>query len=148
MADLSIPGVNNQYEKLVEAIMKAERLPREKVATELEKYKEHLSFWQSLNQFSTQVKDVSRSFYSFNNPFNSSLNWSSPISVSPLTLNLAFTSFNRVVPLIIQCECFSEVAIFSSITSKIFDINNPPLKNYIKIKSHTKISMALAFFHS
>ena len=70
MADLSIPGVNNQYEKLVEAIMKAERLPREKVATELEKYKEHLSFWQSLNQFSTQVKDVSRSFYSFNNPFN------------------------------------------------------------------------------
>ena len=70
MADLSIPGVNNQYEKLVEAIMKAERLPREKVATELEKYKEHLSFWQSLNQFSTQVKDVSRAFYSFNNPFN------------------------------------------------------------------------------
>ncbi len=70
MADLSIPGVNNQYEKLVEAIMKAERLPREKVATELEKYKGQLSFWQSLNQFSTQVKDVSRSFYSFNNPFN------------------------------------------------------------------------------
>lgn len=70
MADLSIPGVNNQYEKLVEAIMKAERLPREKVATELEKYKEQLSFWQSLNQFSSQVKDISRSFYSFNNPFN------------------------------------------------------------------------------
>ena len=70
MADLSIPGVNNQYEKLVEAIMKAERLPREKVATELEKYKGYLSFWQSLNQFSTQVRDVSRSFYSFNNPFN------------------------------------------------------------------------------
>ncbi|MGP1415683.1 MAG: flagellar filament capping protein FliD [Treponema sp.] len=70
MADLSIPGVNNQYEKLVEAIMKAERLPREKVATELEKYKGFLSFWQSLNQFSSQVKDVSRSFYSFNNPFN------------------------------------------------------------------------------
>jgi len=70
MADLSIPGVNNQYEKLVEAIMKAERLPREKVATELEKYKGYLSFWQSLNQFSAQVRDVSRSFYSFNNPFN------------------------------------------------------------------------------
>ncbi|MGP1438002.1 MAG: flagellar filament capping protein FliD [Treponema sp.] len=70
MADLSIPGVNNQYEKLVESIMKVERLPREKVATELEKFKVQLSFWQSLNQFSTQVRDVSRSFYSFNNPFN------------------------------------------------------------------------------
>jgi len=70
MADLSIPGVNNQYEKLVESIMKVERLPREKVATELEKYKGYLSFWQSLNQFSSQVKDISRSFYSFNNPFN------------------------------------------------------------------------------
>jgi len=70
MADLSIPGVNNQYEKLIEAIMKAERLPREKVATELEKYRGQLSFWQSLNQFSSQVKDISRSFYSFNNPFN------------------------------------------------------------------------------
>ncbi len=70
MADLSIPGVNGQYEKLVEAIMKAERLPREKEATALEKYKGQLSYWQSLNQFSTQLKDIARSFYSYNNPFN------------------------------------------------------------------------------
>jgi len=70
MADLSIPGVNGQYDKLIEAIMKAERLPREKESSSLETFKGQLSYWQALNQFGSQVKDVARSFYSFNNPFN------------------------------------------------------------------------------
>ena len=73
MADLSIPGVNGQYDKLIEAIMKAERLPRDKEATSLEAFKGQLSYWQALNQFGAQVKDVARSFYSFNNPFNEHL---------------------------------------------------------------------------
>ncbi len=70
MADLSVPGVNGQYDKLIEAIMKAERLPREKEATSLEKLKGQLSNWQGLNRFGSQVRDVARSFYSFNNPFS------------------------------------------------------------------------------
>ena len=70
MADLSVPGVNGQYDKLIEALMKAERIPREKEATSLEKLKGQLSYWQAINQFGVQVRDVARSFYSFNNPFN------------------------------------------------------------------------------
>lgn len=77
MADLSIPGVNGQYDKLIEAVMKAERLPREKEASSLEKFKGQLSYWQTLNQFGVQVRDVARSFYSFNNPFNEHLATSS-----------------------------------------------------------------------
>ena len=70
MADLSIPGVSGQYDKLIEAIMKAERLPRDKESSSLETFKGQLSYWQALNQAGAQVKDVARSFYSFNNPFN------------------------------------------------------------------------------
>lgn len=73
MADLSIPGVNGQYDKLIEAIMKAERIPREKEESSLEKFKGQLVYWQTLNQFGVQVRDVARSFYSFNNPFNEHL---------------------------------------------------------------------------
>ena len=69
MADFSIPGVNSQYDKLVEALMKAERVPRDKEAVSLDKFKSQLSYWQILNQLATQVKDVARSFYSFSNPF-------------------------------------------------------------------------------
>jgi len=69
MADFSIPGVNSQYDKLVEALMKAERVPRDKEATSLDKFKSQLSYWQILNQLTAQVKDVARSFYSFSNPF-------------------------------------------------------------------------------
>lgn len=73
MSDLSIPGVNGQYDKLIEAIMKAERLPRDKESSSLESFKGQLSYWQGLNQFASQVRDVARSFYSFNNPFNENL---------------------------------------------------------------------------
>jgi len=69
MADFSIPGVNSQYDKLVEALMKAERVPRDKEAASLDKFKSQLSYWQLLNQLAAQVKDVTRSFYSFSNPF-------------------------------------------------------------------------------
>lgn len=69
MSDLSIPGVNGTYEKLVEALMKKERIPRDREAESLEHLKLQDESWRQVNKFSLEVRDVARNLYSFNNPF-------------------------------------------------------------------------------
>ena len=69
MSDLSIPGVNNTYEKLVEALMKKERIPRDREAEKLERLKLQDDSWRQVNKFSLEVRNAARDLYSFNNPF-------------------------------------------------------------------------------
>lgn len=49
MSDLSIPGVNSTYEKLVEALMKKERIPRDREAEKLERLKLQDDSWRQVN---------------------------------------------------------------------------------------------------
>ncbi len=69
MSDISIPGVNSTYEKLVEALMKKERIPRDREAESLERLKLQDESWREVNKFSVEIRDAARSLYSFNNPF-------------------------------------------------------------------------------
>lgn len=69
MSDLSIPGVNGTYEKLVEALMKKERIPRDREAESLAHLKLQDESWRQVNKFSLEVRDIARNLYSFNNPF-------------------------------------------------------------------------------
>ena len=69
MSDLSIPGVNSTYEKLVEALMKKERIPRDREAEKLEHLKLEDDSWRQVNKFSLEVRNAARDLYSFNNPF-------------------------------------------------------------------------------
>ncbi|AIN94705.1 flagellar filament capping protein FliD [Treponema putidum] len=69
MSDLSIPGVNSTYEKLVEALMKKERVPRDREAENLERLKLQDDSWRQVNKFSLEVRNAARDLYSFNNPF-------------------------------------------------------------------------------
>ena len=69
MSDLSIPGVNSTYEKLVEALMKKERIPRDREAEKLERLKLQDDSWRQVNKFSLEVRNAARDLYSFNNPF-------------------------------------------------------------------------------
>ncbi|WP_024466949.1 flagellar filament capping protein FliD [Treponema pedis] len=69
MSDISIPGVNGNYEKLVEALMKKERIPRDREAESLERLKLQDESWRQVNKFSLEVRDIARTLYSFNNPF-------------------------------------------------------------------------------
>lgn len=69
MSDLSIPGVNSTYEKLVEALMKKERIPRDREAEKLENLKLQNDSWRQVNKFSLEVRNAARDLYSFNNPF-------------------------------------------------------------------------------
>jgi len=69
MSDLSIPGVNSTYEKLVEALMKKERIPRDREAEKLENLKLQNDSWRQVNKFSLEVRNAARDLYSFNSPF-------------------------------------------------------------------------------
>jgi flagellar hook-associated protein 2 len=88
MSDLSIPGVGtSKYgsDKIVEALMKAERVPRERAATELKGYEDQKSVWLDMNQRLTSFRDDARNLYSFKNPFSSRIAKSSDDNVLTAT---------------------------------------------------------------
>lgn len=76
MSDLSIPGVGtSKYgsDKIVEALMKVERVPRERAAAELKGYEDQKSVWLDMSRRLSSFRDDARNLYSFKNPFSSRL---------------------------------------------------------------------------
>ena len=74
MSDLSIPGVGSskyQTDKLIEGLMKLERVPRDKAAERLKEYEKQKTVWLDLNRRFTSLRDDAKSLYSFKNPFTS-----------------------------------------------------------------------------
>ncbi|MGP1454158.1 MAG: flagellar filament capping protein FliD [Treponema sp.] len=70
MSDINIPGVAaGKYDKLIETLMQRERAPRDSAAENLQEYKRRYELWQSINRFSNDVREKTRTLYSFNNPF-------------------------------------------------------------------------------
>lgn len=67
---MNVPGVGTgKYDNLIEALMKKERAPRDSAAENLKKYEQQDRIWRKISQFSNEVKEKTRSLYSFNNPF-------------------------------------------------------------------------------
>ncbi|MGP1593973.1 MAG: flagellar filament capping protein FliD [Treponema sp.] len=67
---MNVPGVGaGKYDKLIEALIKKERIPRDTAAEELKKYEQQHEIWRKLNYFSSEIRDKTRELYSFNNPF-------------------------------------------------------------------------------
>jgi len=74
MSDLSIPGVSSSKygsDKIVEALMKVERLPRDRAAKELKQYQDQRDVWSDMSRRLTSLRDEARNLYSFKNPFSS-----------------------------------------------------------------------------
>jgi len=72
VSDISIPGVTaSKYgtDKLVEGLMKAERIPRDRADTDLKQYKKEQAAWREINQHTSSLRDTAKTLYSFNNPF-------------------------------------------------------------------------------
>ena len=70
MSDISVPGAAaGKYDKLIETLMQKERAPRDSAAENLQEYKRRYALWQSINRFSSDVREKTRTLYSFNNPF-------------------------------------------------------------------------------
>ena len=87
MAGINIPGVSDKYKTndLVEALMKAERVPLTREQESLDKYKDQQSAWRDVNQKLSSLRDSVKSLYSFDNPFNNKLSTSSEESAITAT---------------------------------------------------------------
>jgi flagellar hook-associated protein 2 len=83
MSDLTIPGVksNIDTEKMIQALMDAERVPLKRMESEVEEYKSSRRTWQDLNTVISRVKDSANKLWSYNNPFEDKLAVSSDNTV-------------------------------------------------------------------
>lgn len=72
MSDISIPGVKSRFEteKLIEGLMKLERVPKERAEKNVEDLGEQKSAWQDVGRRTTALRESARTLFSFQNPFN------------------------------------------------------------------------------
>ncbi|MDR0663168.1 MAG: flagellar filament capping protein FliD, partial [Spirochaetaceae bacterium] len=72
MPDISVPGIKSRFdtEKIVEGLMKVERLPKERIERANETFAAQKSNWQNLARRLNQLRDDARLLYSYQNPFN------------------------------------------------------------------------------
>lgn len=79
MAGISIPGVTDQYKTndTVEKLMKVERIPLTREQNQLETYKTERDAWRDINTKLSNLRDKTKTLYSFENPFNNKLSTSS-----------------------------------------------------------------------
>ncbi|MBL8967037.1 MAG: flagellar filament capping protein FliD, partial [Spirochaetaceae bacterium] len=88
MSDLSIPGVGSskyQSDKLIEGLMKLERVPRDKAAERLKDFGVRKDVWLEMNRRLTTLRDEARALYSFKNPFSARVAKSSDEAVLTAT---------------------------------------------------------------
>ncbi|MCL2762088.1 MAG: flagellar filament capping protein FliD [Treponema sp.] len=72
MSDVYIPGVRSRFnsEKIIEDLMKIERIPRDRTQQNIENLQDRKSWWQELGRRVTSLRESSRLLFSFQNPFN------------------------------------------------------------------------------
>ncbi len=75
MAGISIPGVTDKYNTndTVEKLMKVERIPLTREQSQLETYKTQRDAWRDINTKLSNLRDKTKTLYSFENPFNNKL---------------------------------------------------------------------------
>jgi flagellar hook-associated protein 2 len=87
MPDISIPGIKSRFdtEKIVDGLMKVERLPKERIERTNETLAAQKSNWQNLGQRLNKLREDARLLYSYQNPFNDK----SAVSVNEAVLGAA-----------------------------------------------------------
>ncbi len=75
MSDMYIPGVKSRIDssKLIEDLMKLERVPKERAEKNVETLKVQKSTWQDVGRRLTTLRESARALYSFQNPFSERL---------------------------------------------------------------------------
>lgn len=71
MSDFSIPGVNSKYntEKLIEDLMKLERIPLTRAEERIDQFELQKRNWQEFNRHLGRVQDSAKKLFGFQNPF-------------------------------------------------------------------------------
>ncbi|QEN05753.1 hypothetical protein EW093_13915 [Thiospirochaeta perfilievii] len=72
MSDIAIPGFSSDSNsaKMIENLMKAKRIPLEKMEIKQEEYTDLKGIWQDLNVTLSKLSDSANKLYGFENPFN------------------------------------------------------------------------------
>ncbi|GHV71122.1 flagellar hook-associated protein 2 [Spirochaetia bacterium] len=72
MSDIYVPGVKSRFntEKLIEDLMKVERVPKDRAEQNIERLETNKSYWQDIGRRFTTLRESARLLYSFQNPFN------------------------------------------------------------------------------
>ena len=72
MSDIYIPGVRSRFntDKLIEDLMKVERVPRDRAEQQVEAYQAEKGYWQEVGRRVSSLRDSARFMYSYQNPFS------------------------------------------------------------------------------
>ncbi|MDR1099638.1 MAG: flagellar filament capping protein FliD [Treponema sp.] len=83
MSDIYVPGVKSRFntEKLIDDLMKVERIPKERVEKNVENLETQKTYWQEVGRRINSLRDSARLLFSFQNPFNDRIASSSDESV-------------------------------------------------------------------
>ncbi|MDR1277191.1 MAG: flagellar filament capping protein FliD [Treponema sp.] len=83
MSDIYVPGVKSRFntEKLIDDLMKVERIPKERVEKNVENLETQKTYWQEIGRRVNSLRDSARLLFSFQNPFNDRIAGSSDESV-------------------------------------------------------------------
>ncbi|MCL2480800.1 MAG: flagellar filament capping protein FliD [Spirochaetaceae bacterium] len=102
MSDITIPGVTSKVnsDKIIENLMKIERIPLERLEEKNKLSKKQKQVWQILNRKITLVRDSARKLYSFQNPFDDKRAISSDDSVLTATATRGASVGNKSIKVI------------------------------------------------
>ncbi|MBN2509298.1 MAG: flagellar filament capping protein FliD [Spirochaetales bacterium] len=87
MSDISIPGVSSKYntQKLIEDLMKVERIPLERMEERKDRFETQKKTWQEFNRNFSTLRDSAKKLYGHDNPFNERIASSSDQTVLTAT---------------------------------------------------------------
>jgi flagellar hook-associated protein 2 len=72
MGDIYIPGVNSRFDtaKMIEDLMKLERVPRDRAQKNLDSLEQQKGLWQEVGRRAAALRESAGALFSFQNPFN------------------------------------------------------------------------------
>ncbi|MCL2601986.1 MAG: flagellar filament capping protein FliD [Treponema sp.] len=72
MADMFVPGVNSRFntDKLVEDLMRVQRIPRERAERSVQQLEGNKGHWQEVGRRTNALRDSARYLFSFQHPFS------------------------------------------------------------------------------
>jgi len=101
MSDVYIPGVRSRFnsEQLVEDLMTIERIPRDRVQTNIDNLQSQKTYWQEVGRRLSSLRESARTLFSFQNPFNERIASSadSTVITASATREAGEQSFNFTV---------------------------------------------------
>jgi flagellar hook-associated protein 2 len=127
MSDVYMPGVKSRFntEKIIEDLMKLERVPLDRTERNIENLQTQKGYWQEVGRRISALRESARNLYSFQNPFNE---------------RTAFSSDDRVITAIANRESSEQSYNFTVKQTAAADrFLSPPLDEKMRIESGTYV---------